>query len=61
MKMMMKVRKKAFAEGELTGQNLKSSQAEARYIIKCAFQALMASGAEVTDAFSDEKHDAGIP
>ena len=42
------------AEIELTGQNLKSSQAEARYIIK-RIQALMASGAEVTDAFTDKR------
>lgn len=42
------------AEVELTGQNLKSSQAEARYIIK-RIQALMAAGAEVTDAFTDKK------
>lgn len=41
-------------EMELTGQNLKSSQAEARYIIK-RIQELMASGAEVTDAFSDKR------
>ena len=39
---------------ELAGQSLKSSQAEARFMIK-KIQELIASGAEVTDAFSDKK------
>ncbi|MFJ7932865.1 helicase-exonuclease AddAB subunit AddA [Sporosarcina sp. NPDC096371] len=39
---------------ELAGQSLKSSQAEARFMIK-RIQDLIASGAEVTDAFSDKK------
>ena len=39
---------------ELAGQSLKSSQAEARFMIK-KIQELMASGAEVTDAFSDKR------
>lgn len=38
----------------VVGQGLKSSQAESRFIIK-RIQQLIASGAEVTDAFSDEK------
>lgn len=42
------------AAAELAGQSLKSSQAEARYMIKKIRQ-LMDSGAEVTDAFTDEK------
>ena len=45
---------------ELTGQSLKSSQAEARFIIK-RIQELMASGAEVTDAFSDKRTTTRIP
>src|SRR5690606_8212449 len=39
---------------ELTGQSLKSSQAEARYMIR-RIKELMASGAEVTDAFTDKR------
>ena len=39
---------------ELTGQSLKSSQAEARYMIR-RIKELMASGAEVTDAFTDRR------
>ena len=39
---------------ELTGQSLKSSQAEARYMIR-KIKELMASGAEVTDAFTDKR------
>ena len=39
---------------ELGEQSLKSSQAEARFISK-RIKELMASGAEVTDAFSDKK------
>lgn len=39
---------------ELAGQSLKSSQAEARFMIK-KIQDMIASGAEVTDAFSDKK------
>ncbi|BAQ10254.1 ATP-dependent helicase/nuclease subunit b [Bacillus sp. OxB-1] len=39
---------------ELAGQSLKSSQAEARYMIRKIRQ-LMASGAEVTDAFTEER------
>ncbi|MDN4606846.1 helicase-exonuclease AddAB subunit AddA [Sporosarcina highlanderae] len=39
---------------ELTGQSLKSSQVEARYMIK-RIKELMASGAEVTDAFTDKR------
>ncbi len=39
---------------ELAGQSLKSSQAEARFMIK-RIQDLLASDAEVTDAFSDNK------
>ncbi|QTD41209.1 helicase-exonuclease AddAB subunit AddA [Sporosarcina sp. Te-1] len=39
---------------DLTGQSLKSSQAEARYMIK-RIQDLLASGAEVTDAFSQKR------
>lgn len=41
-------------EEELAGQTLKSSQAEARYMIQ-RIQELMASGAEVTDAFSNKR------
>lgn len=41
-------------ESEETGQSLKNSQAEARFMIK-RIQDLMASGAEVADAFSGEK------
>ncbi len=41
-------------EIELTGGTLKSSQAEARYIIQ-RIQSLMAAGTEVTDAFSDKR------
>lgn len=41
-------------EEELAGQSLKSSQAEARYMIQ-EIQRLMESGAEVTDAFSKER------
>ena len=37
-----------------TGESLKSSQAEARFMIK-QIQQLLASGAEVTDAFSDQR------
>lgn len=39
---------------ELTGQTLKHSQAEARYMIK-RIKELMDSGAEVTDAFTDKR------
>ena len=39
---------------ELAGQSLKSSQAEARFMIK-KIQDMIASGAEVTDAFSDKR------
>ena len=39
---------------ELGGQSLKSSQAEARYMIR-KIKELMASGAEVTDAFTDKR------
>ncbi|WP_339254941.1 helicase-exonuclease AddAB subunit AddA [Sporosarcina sp. FSL W8-0480] len=39
---------------ELTGQSLKSSQVEARYMIK-RIKDLMASGAEVTDAFTEKR------
>ncbi|MEK5071402.1 helicase-exonuclease AddAB subunit AddA [Sporosarcina sp. FSL K6-1508] len=39
---------------ELAGQSLKSSQAEARFMIK-KIQEMIASGTEVTDAFTDEK------
>ncbi|NYF23968.1 helicase-exonuclease AddAB subunit AddA [Sporosarcina sp. JAI121] len=39
---------------ELAGQSLKSSQAEARFMVK-KIQELIASGAEVTDAFSDKR------
>ena len=39
---------------ELTGQSLKSSQAEARYMIR-KIKEWMASGAEVTDAFTERK------
>ncbi|WOV89144.1 helicase-exonuclease AddAB subunit AddA [Sporosarcina oncorhynchi] len=39
---------------ELTGQTLKHSQAEARYMIK-RINELMNSGAEVTDAFTDKR------
>ncbi|MHC8517538.1 helicase-exonuclease AddAB subunit AddA [Sporosarcina sp. ITBMC105] len=39
---------------ELVGQSLKSSQAEARYMIQ-RIKSLMASGEEVTDAFSDKR------
>ena len=42
------------AATELAGQSLKSSQAEARFMIK-KIRELIASGAEVTDAFSDKK------
>ncbi|WP_124070112.1 helicase-exonuclease AddAB subunit AddA [Filibacter tadaridae] len=42
------------AATELAGQSLKSSQAEARFMIK-KIKELMTSGAEVTDAFSDKK------
>jgi len=42
------------SELEVEGQSMKSSQAEARFMIK-KIQELMASGAEVTDAFSDER------
>ncbi|MDS9470353.1 helicase-exonuclease AddAB subunit AddA [Sporosarcina pasteurii] len=41
-------------EAELTGQSLKSSQVEARMIIQ-EIKKLMESGAEVTDAFSNER------
>lgn len=41
-------------ELEETGQSLKSSQAEARFMIK-RIQDLLASGAEVADAFSGQK------
>ncbi len=41
-------------EEALAGQSLKSSQAEARYMIQ-EIQRLLASGAEVTDAFSNER------
>lgn len=41
-------------ESELTGESLKSSQAEARFMIR-KIQHLLTSGAEVTDAFSDKK------
>ncbi|WP_318615751.1 helicase-exonuclease AddAB subunit AddA [Sporosarcina sp. YIM B06819] len=41
-------------ESEEVGQSLKSSQAEARFMIK-RIQDLLASGAEVADAFSGEK------
>ncbi|MCZ2257249.1 helicase-exonuclease AddAB subunit AddA [Sporosarcina sp. G11-34] len=41
-------------EVEVAGQTLKSSQAEARYMIN-KIQSLMASGAEVTDAFTDKR------
>jgi len=41
-------------ESELVGQSLKSSQAEARFMIK-KIKELMATGAEVTDAFSDNR------
>jgi len=41
-------------EDDLEVENIKSSQAEARYMIK-QIKALMDSGAEVTDAFSDKR------
>lgn len=42
------------AADELTGQTLKNSQAEARYMIK-RIKEMMDSGAEVTDAFTDSR------
>ena len=42
------------SSSELAGQSLKSSQAEARFMIK-KIKEWMASGAEVTDAFSDTR------
>lgn len=41
-------------EEEMAGQSLKSSQAEARYIIQ-SIKHLMESGAEVTDAFTEKR------
>ncbi len=45
---------KSQLEEEMTGQSLKSSQAEAHYMIR-DIKRLMDSGAEVTDAFTDKR------